>query len=68
MLEAEFRYFQMCASELVNKYKDKYVVINNQHVAAVFNSLITAYKYAFEKFQVGTFMIKHCVESELLMI
>ena len=68
MLESEFQYFRNHASELVNKYEDKYVVIENQSVAAVFNSLINAYKFAFEKFKIGTFSIKHCHASELSMI
>jgi len=68
MLETEFKYFRNHASELINKYKNKYVVIQNQNVAAVFNSLINAYKYAFEEFTIGTFLVKHCSANELNMI
>ena len=64
MLEQEFTYFKEHQAELVKQYNGRFIVIKGQKVIGDFPSLTEAYEYANSKYELGTFLIQHCIPGE----
>lgn len=60
MLKTEFEFYLNNQSELVDKYKGKYLVIKNEKVIGVYDSEIDAYTNAVKTEEAGTFLIQEC--------
>ena len=60
MLEQEFVYYVEHQSELVSKYRGKYLVIRDQSVIAIFDSEIDAVIETSKKYDLGTFLVQKC--------
>lgn len=64
MLEKEFKYFVDHQKELVKQYNGKYLVIKDQTVVGVYDTIEAAYEDAKEKYELGTFLIQHCIPGD----
>ncbi len=60
MLDQEFKYYIDNQSDLVTKYKGKYLVIKDQSIVGVYNTEIEAYSEAVKIYELGTFLIQEC--------
>lgn len=65
MLEKEFKYYLDNQDELVKKYFNKFIIIKDQKVVANFDTKQEAYDYATGEFELGTFLIQHCLPGDL---
>lgn len=64
MLDKEFKYFKDHQSELVLKYRGKFIVIKNNSVIGVYESDENAYNKIKKDHKLGTFLIQHCLPGE----
>jgi len=65
MLEKEFQYYLNHQDELVKKYENKFLVIKDQEVVGVYDNKQEAYDGATSKYELGTFLIQHCLPGTL---
>ncbi|MFP5042699.1 DUF5678 domain-containing protein [Parasediminibacterium sp. JCM 36343] len=65
MLEKEFQYYLEHQEEFVKKYADQFLVIKNQEVVGVYESKQETYNKAVATYELGTFLIQHCLPGEL---
>lgn len=65
MLEKEFKYYLDNQKDLLKEFLNKYIIIKEQKVVASFNTKQEAYDYATEKFELGSFLIQHCLPGDL---
>lgn len=63
-LKRELDYFKVNQNELVNKYKNKFLVIKNRKIIGVFDTEIEAYTKTQKQFKLGTFLIQQCLPGE----
>lgn len=64
-LEKELDFFLSMESELVEKYRGKFVVIQNEAFIGAYDTEQEAYDDARKHFELGTFLIRKCLaESE----
>ncbi len=61
MLEKEFKYYKDHQDELVKKFNGKYLVIKDEQVIGVYDTDLEAYSNSKEKYELGTFLIQHCM-------
>jgi hypothetical protein len=64
MLEKEFKYFKDNYKALFTEYPNKYLVIKDQTVQHHSNTFEEALTYALTNYEIGTFLIQQCTESE----
>ena len=64
MLKQEFQYYLDHQEELVKKYLNKFLVIKDQKVG-VYDTKQEAYDDATSKYELGTFLIQHCLPGTL---
>lgn len=64
MLQNELEYYIKNQAELVKQYRGKYLVIKDQEVKHASDTLQQAYEYAKEHFELGTFIIQHCLPGK----
>lgn len=65
MLEKEFKFYLDNQKDLLKEFLNKYIIIKEQKVVASFDSKQEAYDYATEKFELGSFLIQHCLPGDL---
>lgn len=65
MLKQEFQYYLDHQAELVKKYLNKFLVIKDQKVVAEYDTKQEAYDEASSKYELGTFLIQHCLPGSL---
>jgi len=65
MLKQEFQYYLDHQQELVKKYQNKFLVIKGQEVVGIYDTKQEAYDEATSKFELGTFLIQHCLPGTL---
>ncbi len=65
MLEKEFKFYLDNQKDLLKEFLNKYIIIKEQKVVASFDTKQEAYDYATEKFELGTFLIQHCLPGDL---
>jgi len=63
-LQKQLEYFKTHQEELVKKYEGKFLVIKNQEVQGIYGTEIEAYTEAKKKFELGTFLIQHCLPGQ----
>lgn len=61
MLKKEFQYYLDNQQEIVSKYSGKFVIIKDQIIKGSFDSHGEAYEYATKNFEIGSFLIQHCI-------
>jgi len=61
MLKQEFQYYLDNQNSLVEKYNGKFIVIKDKQVQGSYGSQSEAYETAKKSFEVGTFLIQHCI-------
>lgn len=64
MLEEEYKYFKEHKKELLEKHKNKFVVIKKNELIGVYDSEKEAYEETTKDNVVGSFLIQQCVEDE----
>lgn len=64
MLKQEFQYYLDHQPELVAQHVNKYIVIRGQEVVGAYSSQIEAYNEASSKYELGTFLIQHCLAGK----
>jgi len=64
MLEQEFKYFVDHQKELVKQYNGKYLIIKDQSVVGVYDTIEAAYEGGKEKYELGTFLIQYCIPGD----
>lgn len=62
--EKENKYYTDNQAELVKKFNNKFLVIKDAVIDGVFDTDVEAYKYATSKYELGTFIIKHCLPTK----
>ena len=60
MLQAELAYFIAHQDELVRRHRGKVLVLKNQQVVGVYDTMLTAYLEAQKTHPLGTFMLQRC--------
>lgn len=63
-LQKEFHWYLANRSELVNRYRGRYIVIAEQKVVGDFNAIGDAYRTITKTRKPGTFIIKFCIPAE----
>ena len=61
MLQDEFKYYLDNQIELVNKYFNKFLIIKDKTVVEFYDTKREAYNAATAKYDLGTFIIQHCL-------
>ncbi len=61
MLENEFEYYLKNQKELVKKYNGMFLIIKDCEIAGAYKTKQEAYDTATSKYQLGTFLIQHCL-------
>lgn len=64
MLEQDFKYFIDHQQELVKQHNGKYIVIKDQAVVGVYDTIEAAYEESKAKYELGTFLIQHCIPGD----
>jgi len=64
MLEKELQYYIDHQDELVAQYNGKFLVIKDQQIVGVYDSLESAYFESVPKFEPGSFLIQECSPGE----
>lgn len=64
MLEKEFKYYLDNQTQLVEAYRNKFIVIKNNEVIGVYDSHNDAYVNTLKKEELGTFLIQHCLPGD----
>ena len=59
-LKKELNFFIKHQDELVKKYNGKFLVLKNQRVVGVYDTIRDAYWEAQKKYKLGTFAIQPC--------
>lgn len=62
-LMKEYRYFVDHIDELVEKWRDKIIVIRGEQVVGVYDDYLSAYADAVKKYPPGTFMLQLCTDD-----
>lgn len=65
MLKREFQYYLDHQEELVKKYLNKFLVIKDEKIAAVYDTKQDAYDNATSEYELGTFLIQQCLPGTL---
>lgn len=65
MLKQEFQYYLDHQDELVKKHLNKFLIIKDQKVVAVYDTKQQAYDEGSAKYELGTFLIQHCLPGSL---
>ncbi len=63
-LEKEFNFYLEHQEEFVKKYFDKYLVIRDSEIVGIYENEIEAYTESSKKYNLGTFLIQHCLPGE----
>lgn len=63
MLEKEYEFYQQNKEQLISDYLNKYIVIKDNSVLGVYDSMDDAVKTSLSKNTLGTFLVK-LVEAE----
>ena len=63
-LAEEFDYYMNNRDKIVQKYRDKFVVISGSRVIAAYNDRKQAYHETVKSLPLGSFMIHHATEVE----
>jgi hypothetical protein len=63
-LQEEFHWYLSNQSELVKRYRGRYLVIAEQNVIADYNTIGDAYRVTTKTRNAGTFIIKFCIPAE----
>lgn len=63
-LDIEYKFYKSNQKELLQKYKDKILVIKGEKVEGVYDDEATAYQEAIKKFDLGSFLIQKCIPEE----
>jgi hypothetical protein len=60
-LQKELKYFKDNQDKLVADHSSKFLIIKDQRLYGAYNTQIEAYNDAKMKFELGTFLIQHCL-------
>jgi hypothetical protein len=63
-LQKELEFFKENQKEFVEKYEGKFLVIKNQKLEGIYQAETEAYLEAKKKFELGTFLIQHCLPGQ----
>jgi len=64
MLEKEYKYYEEHKKELLEKYKDRFIVIVNQKVISDYSSREEALSKTVEIYELGKFLIQKITDQE----
>ena len=64
MLEKEFKYYLDNQTQLVEKYKGKFLVIKGEEVIGIYDSEDSAYFESEKTHELGTFLIQFCESGD----
>ena len=64
MLEKNFKYYLDHQKELLTQYKDKVIMIVNEHVVGAYASEPEAYYDGKKKYGLGNFLIQLCTPGD----
>lgn len=56
-----YEYFKLHQEEFQKTHFGKYVLISENEVQGFFDDFDSAYRYATNNFELGSFVIQHCV-------
>ena len=64
MLDKEYNFFKTHKEEFFSKYQGKYIVIANDSVSGVYNTLEEAMKEAQKTMKIGEFLVQKCTNDD----
>ncbi|MCX6278535.1 MAG: hypothetical protein NT004_10600 [Bacteroidetes bacterium] len=67
MLKDEFNYFLENQHELFEQYPNRYLLIKDKQVIGAFEKEIDAYSEGVKRFELGTFLLQHCLATREAM-
>jgi len=64
MLEKEYKYFSDHLDEFIKKYKGKFIVLKNNCILGIYDSMPEAISETTKEHVLGTFIVQKCVPEE----
>ena len=64
----DFKYFLENMEKFYHTYGQKFVVVKNQSILAVYNDFMDAYKNTLKTEEPGTFLIQECFDNKEKMV
>ncbi|MGH7202934.1 MAG: hypothetical protein ACREHC_00645 [Candidatus Levyibacteriota bacterium] len=64
MLDKEYKYYKDNQESLLQKHKNKVLVIIGEEVVGVYDDEASAYQDSISKYKLGTFLIQKCLPEE----
>jgi len=64
MLDKEYKYYLEHESELLKKYKNKFIVVKGDGIIGSYPTEKEAYEATAKEYRPGTFLIHKCIPSE----
>ena len=64
MLEKEYKYFNDNRKSFIKKYKGKFIVLKDNNVLGIYDSMPEAISETTENHELGTFLVQQCVPEE----
>ena len=64
MLEKEYKYFDQNRKEFIKKYKGKYIVLKDNDILGVYDSMPEAISETTKEHELGSFLVQQCVPEE----
>ena len=64
MLDKEYKYYKDNQKSLLQKYKNKVLVIIGEEVVGIYDDETSAYQDSISKYKLGTFLIQNCLPEK----
>jgi hypothetical protein len=68
MLDAEWEFYERNRDKLVEQHCGKFVVISGNKAVAAYDDQRTAYRETIKTLPLGSFMIHHITEEEIVQL
>ena len=64
MLEKEYNYFNIHRDEFIEKFNGKFIVIINESVLGLYNTMQEAISETSKSHELGSFLVQECIPEE----
>lgn len=64
MLDREYEFFKKNLPQLLNQYKDLFLVIKDEEVIGHFDTYDKALSFGLSKYKLGEFLVQQCIDED----
>jgi hypothetical protein len=64
MLEKEYNYFNDNLKEFIKKYKGQFIVLKDDDILGVYDSMPVAISETIKNHELGTFLVQECIPAK----